>query len=145
MTNSHNLNVQRLQAVVDAFGANPERWPAAEQSALEVLATGDKAARDIVGEARKLDFMLDQAEPPPAAPELMADILFVPPKANWRQVLAELWPFGPIWKPASGLAMALAISVMTAALMPLPEAEADVMAEIEREIETELLDLEILQ
>ena len=50
MTNSHNLNVQRLQAVVDAFGANPERWPAAEQSALEVLATGDQAARDIVGE-----------------------------------------------------------------------------------------------
>jgi hypothetical protein len=145
MTNLQDINLQRLQAVVDAFGANPDRWPAAERSALEALVIGDEAARKIVGDAEKLDSILDQAAPPPPAPELMADILFVPPKSNWRQILAELWPFGPIWKPASGLAMALAISVMTAALMPLPEAEADVMTEIEGEIEAELWDQDILQ
>ena len=145
MTNSQDLNLRRLQAVVDAFGASSDRWPAAERSALERLVISDEAAHEIVSEAGKLDFMLDQAAPPEPAPELMADILFVPPKANWRQVLAELWPFGPIWKPASGLAMALAFSVITAALMPLPEAEADVMMEIEHEIETEFLDQSILQ
>jgi hypothetical protein len=143
MTNPREeKDLQRLRAVVDAYGGSSARWPEVDRAQLEALLLENAAAQKIVAEATGLDQWLDHAAPPPPSSELMADILFVPPKANWHQVLAELWPFGPIWKPASGLAMALVLSVMTASLMPLPEAEADVMAEIdfEYEVETEILE-----
>lgn len=50
----------RLKAVVDAYGASPERWPVAERAALERAAAGFDRA-DWLNEARALDALLDSS------------------------------------------------------------------------------------
>jgi hypothetical protein len=35
---------------------------------------------------------------------LRARILAAAPEQGWRGIVAALWPFGPVWRPAAGLA-----------------------------------------
>lgn len=61
-------SLDRLLAVIEAHGADPKRWPAAERSGLEDLARSPQAA-DALVEARALDAVLAKS-PMPVAMEL---------------------------------------------------------------------------
>jgi hypothetical protein len=52
--------LDRLRAVVGAYGAEPRRWPATERARLEALAAGRREA-DWMVEARQVDALLDHA------------------------------------------------------------------------------------
>ncbi len=64
------MSLERLRAILDAYGAGPERWPAAERTAAVLLLDSSAEARRAHAEAMRLDIVLDHANPPPAPPEL---------------------------------------------------------------------------
>ncbi len=102
--------IDRLRAVLDAYGAARLHWPAAERTALEALAAESAEARALVAEAAALDRLMDEAgafEPSAAA---LAQALVLPDPAG-RGALRVLWPFGPLWQPALPLAASLLLGL----------------------------------
>ena len=76
------MTLQRLQQLLDAYGANPERWPLEERAtALALLehSTEAQAQRD---RAARLDALLDLAPVTHPSAELAARILAVAPAEN---------------------------------------------------------------
>ena len=67
--------------------------------------------------------LFDQVKPELASPELKADILLSAPSGNRNTGFAELieylWPFGALWRPAAGLAMAAVFGIMLGLTDPL--------------------------
>ena len=55
------MNATRLQQLIDAFGSNPQRWPADERGAAIALLSADSAVRERLAEASDLDRRLDAA------------------------------------------------------------------------------------
>ena len=111
-------NIRRVRELLNTYGADRNRWP-------EGAADGDLAPREHLDEARALyqdalalDALLDQAPLPEPSLELKADILASTSANPWQQWLTLLWPFGPVWKPASGLAMAMVLGLYIGTLAP---------------------------
>ncbi|MFT6583195.1 MAG: hypothetical protein ACJAU6_003647 [Alphaproteobacteria bacterium] len=120
------MKIERFQAILDAYGANPDQWPAEERNAAQHLAETSSTAQAMMTDAAALDQFLDaargaipQAEP---SPELLADILAAATPAARHRWTALLWPFGLVWKPASALAMAGLLGLFLGAITPLPGA-----------------------
>lgn len=55
------MTEERVAALIDAFGASPERWPDAERHAALALLAQSSSARARLADARALDLMLDAA------------------------------------------------------------------------------------
>ena len=72
-TDERQDELQRLAAVLEAYGADPAGWPAAERVALMALASADPRAARLVAEARALDRLL--ATPPSRDPAAEANLL----------------------------------------------------------------------
>jgi len=70
-TQNPDTALHRLRDVLDAYGAAPERWPAAEREALSALLAGNADARRLGEDAARLDAALDAlpAAPPSASLE----------------------------------------------------------------------------
>ena len=66
---------KRLQAVLDAYGADPARWPEADRTELADLLSQDADLSDLIGEARALDRVLDHASVPHAHNRAVANVL----------------------------------------------------------------------
>ena len=67
--------LDRLEELLDTFGADPERWPAAERSALETFAGTDKLARQMFVEAQALERVMDAAPAGSVSAALKAKIV----------------------------------------------------------------------
>lgn len=135
------ISIERLEEIVDAWGASPSRWPEAERGAAEALLAASSEARRLVDEAARLDVLLDAApvEAPSAA--LMARLMAARPRpvadapsraagsrarGRWRSLIEAVWPYGSAAVPAGTLAAAIMLGVMvggTADLSPLTETE----------------------
>jgi hypothetical protein len=131
---AERMNLTRLRDILDAYGADPRRWPAAERDAALALLSGSEEARALRDEAAALDTLLDTAQVPAPSPELMAAILAGAAPAGWRRWLADFWPVGPVWQPASALAAAVVLGVAVGIGAPdlvLPDAADGAVAEVE--------------
>ena len=84
------MSLRRFQAILAAYGARPERWPAPERGAAEALAASSPAARALMEEAAALDVLLDTVPAPAVAPALRAAIMDAAPGGTRRPWLAEL-------------------------------------------------------
>lgn len=80
MTSSAPMPLARLRALVDAYGANPDRWPADERAAAERLLSTSPEARRYRDAAAGLDALLDLAREPE------------PPVALRERILAGVTP-----------------------------------------------------
>jgi hypothetical protein len=49
------MTPDRLQEILDAYGADPHRWPADERDAAAALLVATPALREAAGEAQRLD------------------------------------------------------------------------------------------
>ena len=49
------MNETRLKRLIEAYGAEPERWPAGDRAAALALLDTSAEARALVAEARRLD------------------------------------------------------------------------------------------
>ena len=77
MTSS--ITLERLRNLLDAYGAQPERWPEAERAAAQALIGRSAAARALWKEAQEVDLLLGavSVEPEPA---LVTRILAAAPR-----------------------------------------------------------------
>ena len=70
-----DMPMERLRAILDAYGAAPVRWPAAERSRARALLDGSEDARLAHAEAMRLDVALNHLNPPPP-PSALAERLY---------------------------------------------------------------------
>ena len=64
------MTMERLNTILEAYGASPALWPAEERAAAEAMIAASDDARAAFADAARLDAMLDQAAPPPPADRL---------------------------------------------------------------------------
>ena len=106
--------LQRFRELLDAYGGDPRRWPAAERGpAAELLATSPEA-RALLAEATTLDRLLDGA--PPLAPatldaeRLIARVTAAAQERPVFQPVGVMRPAGRgLWLRAASLAAATVI------------------------------------
>jgi hypothetical protein len=105
------MNIDRFKVLLDGYGADPTRWPAAERAAAEAFARTSPEAASLMAAARALDGAL--ACLPPAAPVLdpvaVAAAASAAPQHRARQPRRSGFGFGFAWPNFAGLAAAMAV------------------------------------
>jgi hypothetical protein len=97
------MSAERLQDLADRHGPELSHWPRAEASAARLLLAISPEARAILARADRLDSILSTARGHSMAVNLRERLLAAAPVGGWRELLASLWPFGPVWRPAAAL------------------------------------------
>lgn len=122
----------RLLAIIAAHGAASGRWPDEEREAAVALLENSAAARQAMNDAATLDLLLAEDKPPPVSLALQSRIAAIPEHRS-RGVFETarlFWPFGAVWRPASGLVAAAIIGLVVGIGTPpeeisLGQAEAE--------------------
>jgi len=124
MTTSDHM--QRLEAVLAAYGADASRWPAADRARLDGFVAASPQAQARIAEERSFDMLLatPPVTPPAAAMAAATDRLFarldiepnaatvVPFKPRPVRAAAPL-PARPFWREFAVMAAALLIGFFT--------------------------------
>lgn len=133
-SNTEPMDLSRLAAILDAYGADPRRWPETEADAALALLAASAEARRLRDAAASLDMLLDRSVQPLASPSLMAAVLADARPGSRARWLADFWPFGPLWQPASALATAIVLGIAVGAGAPdvvLPDYGDAAISEVE--------------
>jgi hypothetical protein len=105
------MDIERFKVLLDGYGADPARWPAAERAAAETFARRSPEAAALMAAARALDRAL--AWLPAAAPALdpvaVAAAASAAPQRRARQPRRSGFGFGLAWPNFAGLAAAMVI------------------------------------
>ncbi|WP_293397106.1 hypothetical protein [Nevskia sp.] len=108
------MSLERFAVIVDAYGADPRRWPAAERDAAQSFAAADARAAVLLAEALALDASLDALPiPEPAGAVLRRAAMPLPVTAHssrWQELLVLLGG----WRlalPAMAVALIVGINV----------------------------------
>jgi hypothetical protein len=111
------MTLERLQAIIDAYGTSAIRWPADERQAAEALLAESAAARTLLAQAVDLDELLDVAPALIPTPQLRAAILAAAPRSAmpsrfgrlgdaWRMVWSE-FAISPVIGPILAASLVL--------------------------------------
>jgi hypothetical protein len=111
------MTLARFEALLDAYGAVPERWPSSERDAAELLLQTDPAAQRVVAAAVQFDTLLDAYEVAEVSPRVRARVLEVPVVAARTR---RKFGFRVAWAIAFSCVIGIASGALTA-----PEASAD--------------------
>lgn len=110
------MTLERFAALLDAYGADPRRWPAAERAAAERLAAADQRAAALLSEARRVDEVLDGHRAPGVSADLRARVLAAAPTpARARRWAVAAW--ARLLAPGAGLAAAGVAGLMFGAAL----------------------------
>src|SRR5258708_12481530 len=115
------LPASRLEAIVDAYGADSTRWPTSERALVLALLETDPSLRGMVTTQAALDEILAAMRPVAISETLAARILadFDRHASARNTVLTRrivsaveklgqaLWPGAPLWQPLSAVALSL--------------------------------------
>jgi len=113
------MNLQRFQQILDAYGANPQRWPMAERAAAQAFLQQSVDAQALLDEAQNIDAMLDQLPDNVASLGLTQRIIALSQAQPQNNVLwqwVQRWLLGDtpaqqIWRPALILGLPLLLGV----------------------------------
>lgn len=125
------MDLARLAEILDAYGADPSRWPVSERAAVEALIAGSPEAAAMREDAAALDMLMEISAAPAPSPELMVRVLADNEPSGW---LSALWPFGPVWQPASAMAAAAVLGIVIGAAAPdivIPDYGDSAIAQVE--------------
>lgn len=115
----NTMSCTRLSEILDAYGADPEHWPANERAAALALLASSAEARALAQAAQALDQLLDRWQPLAAdvalTARVLAEIAQAPQPRAWRNLLARIWDDLGGWRLA---APAFAASLAMGALLP---------------------------
>jgi len=113
-----SMELTRLAELLDAYGGDPGRWPAAERDAALALLASSPVARAQQQAAALLDAGLDAYSVAPPSAALRAAVIAASPRprVGWRASLAGLWQDLGGWQLAGP---AFAASLALGALVPM--------------------------
>ncbi|HEY1837816.1 MAG TPA: hypothetical protein VGG36_09180 [Rhizomicrobium sp.] len=117
----------RLAAVLNAYGASPERWPEAERASATALISSNPHLQAEADRARELDAVLDTAPMVTVPAELYGRILAgfdrIAAQPSVRRFLNRIanvvWPDAPLWQPSTALAMSLVAGLVLGVMAPV--------------------------
>jgi len=100
------MKLDRLQDLIDAYGAAPERWPNQERGLAQVFIATSKEAQGLLEEAKLLDGALDTLPTPEPSPALRQSVrdAFTPPKPAAANENTGLITNIAQWRPRSNRA-----------------------------------------
>lgn len=96
---TERMTLERLRAVIEAYGTSAARWPAAERKAAAALLAESDAARALLAEGAPLDELLDAVPAMAPTPAMRAAILAAAPRAGGRSAAARV---GDGWRAFIG-------------------------------------------
>ncbi|HOT09860.1 MAG TPA: hypothetical protein PK710_08825 [Polyangiaceae bacterium] len=118
------VKLDRFAELVEAYGANPKRWPEDERDAALMWLESSEDARRLVEEANHLDRWLESAGSITPSPALKGRIMAQMPRVSevplspWMRWVERIWPFGPTWQPVAALVAAAMLGVTFGVVMP---------------------------
>lgn len=142
------ITLERFAAIVDAYGASPERWPAPERSAADALLAASAPARALLAEARMLDGLLAAAplEAPSdalverlmaARPRALAALApAAKPRGLFRELVDAIWPYGSPALPTGALAASIVLGVALGSVSEISVLNGSATATAAAETET---------
>lgn len=107
------MNAERFAILLDAYGAEPRRWPEEERAAALALVRSDIRAAAMMEAAGEIDDLLALHRVPAPSPMLAAAIVARAPRRAWTR--ARLW-WAALGLGIAGAGGAFAGSAATAAL-----------------------------
>ncbi len=118
------MTPERFAYLADAYGADLQRWPAAERSAAQaLLERNDAASLQVLQQARQLDSLLDSyhlAPPDPAlARRIAASAIPDRPESFWSRYADWLSRVGFVGVGLAGIATGILVASLS---LPLPGA-----------------------
>lgn len=111
------MDAQRFQTLVDAYGAEPRRWPARERAEAEVFAR-TAGGQAVLEAERALDDELDAWAAPAPSHALRSRVLAAAPQPRSSMSFAGRWT--PLWAPGAGLVAAGLAGVLFGAVLSGP-------------------------
>ncbi|MGH7003929.1 MAG: hypothetical protein ACREIP_08280 [Alphaproteobacteria bacterium] len=98
----------RFETLLDAYGAEPRRWPADRRAWAEALLARSPQAKALRNEAARLDDLIDSAGIDPVPAHLAGRVLASAPAA--APARSPGW-FSAWWKPVTSLACAAVLGI----------------------------------
>lgn len=121
------MTLDDLAFLLDAYGAEPARWPADRRGAALALLRSSPGARRLLEEAKAVDQLLDREPVPVVGPDRVgrvvdAALAALPsrPRRGFLDLLAGLFAPRPGWAPAAALAACAAAGVLVGVEANLP-------------------------
>lgn len=113
------LDLDRFHTIVDAYGADPSRWPEAERTAALSLLASSSESKATVDEAAQLDRMLDRVPMLQPSPQLERIVAAIPESnsstsssyelGNWLSTVS----LSAVWKTAVAATLAVVLGIIT--------------------------------
>jgi hypothetical protein len=103
------VSAERFRALVETYGAQPERWPAEERHALGALDAESDDARAWLSEQRRLDDALDRAADIVPSPVLLRRVAEIPLR---HQAASPSWMGGALGRLRNALALGAAVAAI---------------------------------
>jgi hypothetical protein len=114
------MTLERLQELLNAFGAQSDSWPDSERAAALKLVMAQPEARRRFEEAVAFDGLLRTAPDAPVSERLLARVLEIPesmaPRTS-RATRPGWWPFESMSRPLTTLAVAAAFGLLLGSLI----------------------------
>lgn len=131
-TDTERDTLARFEALLDAYGAEPRRWPADRRAAAEALLARSPEARALQAAARRLDALLDAAPAAPAPAHLVGRVIAAAPRPRARRggwLAAWLKPAAGIVAAALlGLALGVIVSPFEGGASEVADADSVTLA-----------------
>jgi hypothetical protein len=107
------MTEERLLTLLQAYGAEPARWPEAERAEAQALLalSADARIRDALAEAQALDGALAALPEPALSDAAYAQLLQQARPGMWARLRGILGWQGPLWRPLGAMAAALIFGI----------------------------------
>lgn len=122
------MTLERLRAVIEAYGTSPARWPEAERAQAAALLVESEEARALAAKAAPLDDLLDAVPAITPTPAMRAAVLAATPRSKprrgdgWRAFIGELGG----WRLAGAvLAASLVLGIVSGGWLSLGQTTAE--------------------
>jgi hypothetical protein len=96
------MPIDRFVAILDAYGAETRRWPAAERAAAESLLAASAEAQQLYAQAAQLDHLLTTSVAPAPSAALRAAILQAAPRSAQAQPAGAVETLRGLWQALLG-------------------------------------------
>ena len=105
------MDRERLQQLIESYGADLARWPEEERPEASALLEAEPSLRTLLEEHNELDELLSLDPDASPTAELRRAVAEIPIRHPQATGLKAWWPFGSLWQPAFAGAFVLALGV----------------------------------